>query len=283
VRVTVASRLRGEVKGKAGRFFNAYTQLTTIEDLRVQFDILKTLKKDANSASIVITNLSERNRAEFQTLPAHVTLDAGHEGDIRTIFKGDIQDGKSRRDGTEWMTDIAAGTGSNAIKFARINRSFKVGANVRDMMKATADSMGLKLPKNAEDAREFLTTIENGVSLQGPSMEQLSKMVHPHGFSASIQDDQLVLLREGDTNLVRAVVVSQSTGMIGSPELGTPEAKGKAPILSTKMLLSPDIMPGGLIQVQSRTISGNFKVLEVRHTGDTHGQPWYSEIQARQL
>lgn len=278
VRVTVASRLSGVKEEEPGRFFNAFTQLTTIEDLRVSFEITKTLKKDPNTAKIVVYNLSEKNRAEFHVKPAHITLEAGYAGDLRQIYKGDITHGGSRREPPEWLTTAQCGTGANAIKHARFNRSFKKGS-LLSMAKQTAKSMGLKMPTNVESAKELLTGSFTGFSLSGSSMTSLRKLM-PKEFDVSIQDDQLVILKRGDTRLAEAVVISQETGMIGSPELGPPRDKGKAPILTARMLLAPDLIAGGLVQVRSRQIKGDFKVLQVKHTGDVRERPWYSDIEA---
>lgn len=280
VKVSIASRLDNASRGKDERFFNKFTQLTTIEQLRVSFEITKTLKQDPNVAKIKIYNLSEKTRSEFQTLPAHLTLEAGHGSELKALYKGDITSGISKPEPPEWVTDILAGTGANAVRHARIGRSFKAGISVADMVKAGAKAMGLKRPQNITDAKTLLGTIKNGVTMSGPAMRELQKTLAPKGYNVSIQDDQLVALRDGDTRQVTAIVVSQATGMIGSPELGTPEAKGKAPILKVRMMIAPDLTPGGVIELEAARISGSFKVLQVKHTGDTHTNPWYSDIEA---
>lgn len=282
VRVTVASRLGSKSHDSAGRFFNAFTRSTKIEDLRVKFDILKTLSQDANKATITIVNAAAGTRAEFATLPAHVTLDAGYENDLHTIYKGDLISGDSHRARTEWLTELQAGTGANAIKHARVRLSIKKGASTLDQLKSTAATMGLKIPTSASGAKEFQSTLANGGTVQGPSMRAMQRLVRPHGFSASIQDDQLVILADG-TRSIQSVVVSQETGMIGTPELGTPDKKGGVPTLKVKMLLSAGLSPGGVIVLKAERVSGNFKVQQVRHIGDTRAQPWYSEIEATPL
>lgn len=284
-RVTLASKLGSISEDSEGRFFNAFTHETKIENLKISFSIVKSLKKEPNSGSITIHNLAKRTRAEFQTLPAHITLAAGYGDDIETVYKGDILPGgaRSRKEGTEWITETQAGTGAGSFKNARVSKSFRAGTDLKTILKETAKAAGLKLPSSIDDAKEMISQIATGVTLDGLSSKEMDKILKPHGFGYSVQDDQLQILKGDELNRAEAIIVSPDHGMVGSPELGTPEAKGKPPILRVRMFLEPALSPGGLLQVRSRDITGDFRMLRIVHTGDTHAQPWYSEIEARPI
>jgi hypothetical protein len=48
--------------------------------------------------------------------------------------------------------------------------------------------------------------------------------------------------------------------LIGSPDHGTPDKKGKPSKLIVKSLLQPQIVCGGRIEVQSAAVKGQFRV-----------------------
>ena len=49
--------------------------------------------------------------------------------------------------------------------------------------------------------------------------------------------------------------------------------------MTVKMLLYPEIVPGDLVQVTSKVKNGLFKVVKVRHSGDTHGHDWWTDLE----
>lgn len=284
VNLLLATRLDPS-KTNADRFFNSFTRETSIENLRVSFTVEKSLKKEPNTCKVAVYNLAKGTRAEFQTLPAHLTLLAGYGSDLKQIYKGDVLPGgiASRHEGTEWVTSIQAGTGAQGYKHGRISKTFRAGANVKTIATEAAKAMGLSIPKSVSEGRAMLNQIVGGVTLNGLSSRELERILKPHGLTYSVQDDRLQILTDDGTSRARAVVVSPELGMVGSPELGAPEGKGKSPILKVRTLLDGDLTPGGFLQLQSRDISGNFKILRVTHVGDNFGQPWYSDVEARPL
>jgi len=98
----------------------------------------------------------------------------------------------------------------------------------------------------------------------------------------SIQDGELQVLPIGGANTTPAILISVDTGMIGTPELGVPEADKKPPVLTISKLIDPGALPapGGVILVQAKNIEGAFVVKKVTHVGDTGGGEWRSDIEA---
>ncbi len=277
VRVTLASR-----PNKTGKFFDRYTRAIDIENLRVSFQVEKNLEKKGNKAKITIWNLKKDTRAEFQTQPANVHIQAGYGADLATLYKGDIYWGHSEKQAPEWVTTAECGAGLNFQRYSRTSISLKRGASKLDAIKQMAKDAGIPIPTNLESAKDFLGTIESGMVLEGPTLDQMNKLVKTGGagFGMTVQDDRLVLLRDGDVLKARAIKVSKSTGMIGRPELGTPEKRGKPPVLTVTTLLAPDINPGGLIVMDSEDVKGNYRVRRVSHSGDTRGREWYTKLEA---
>ena len=267
----------------ATEFFRTL-DVTTITAHRVRFRIEKKIEQDPNTCEITISNLSEQTRAEFQTKPLQVRIDAGFDGNLQSLFVGDLIWGSSKREGTDWELKLQLGDGVRAIRDGRTSLTFGSGVNAKTVLGHLAGTMGLKLPKNIADAKELTAQFQTGVTVHGPSRDQMSKLLRPHKMDWSIQDGRLQILRDGEAVAVEALLWNQSTGMIGSPEFGPPEdepgKKPKPPTLTSKSLLRPDVSPGRPIVVQSAAIEGLFRVERVTHTGDTHGVDWFTEIEA---
>ena len=253
---------------------------TVITDLRVVFNVTKDLEKTPNAATISIYNLSEATRAEFQIKPLLVILEAGYDGNLQQIFKGDVRWVRSVLSGVDWITTIECGDGSRALQFARISQSYKSGVSRKNILGHLANSMGVKLPKNVTDASDMTSQFAAGVTVDGPSADQMDKLLAPLQRSWSIQDGELQVLSDAETLPGQAYVISQAGGMIGTPELGSPSKPGEQPTLTVQNLLYPDLRPGRKIQLDSRSLQGLFKMRKVTHDGDTHSEAWTTSIEA---
>ncbi len=264
-------------------WFSALGNQVEITDLRIQFKVEKSLTRDPNSAEITITNLNKNSRTEFAQKPLIVTLYAGHDDNLKRIYSGDLRYGSSELKPPDWETKMQLGSGDRAYRFARISKSYTKGTNVLTAVRDVAKSMGLTAPNNIDS--QLVSQFSAGEVLIGPSRDALTRLLSPFGYYWSIQDDHLLVLRDGDIAPGQALLISQDTGMIGSPEASAPERpgtkKGNRPTVKVKILLYPGINPGQLIKIESKAITGTFKVSKVSHTGDTHGDDWFTEIEGK--
>jgi hypothetical protein len=265
---------------QAGGFYRVMPNAIVVSDLRVAFAIEKHLGSEPNTCTVTIYNLNEDSRAGLQRKPVHVRLDAGYDGDLQRLFAGDVVWAQSSHEGADWITKIQVGDGARSHAYANVSRTFKAGVDKRTVVKELAETMGLKMPSSLDDARELVDQFATGITLDGPSQAQMSKVLKSAGMSWSVQDGRLQVLRDGETRADQAILVNQSTGLVGVPDFGAPTEKGKKPVLTFKMLLYPGLTPGGKVKVQTRSINGVFRCERVAHTGDTHGSDWYSEVEA---
>lgn len=282
-RLTLA-RPRG---GGADSYFTQEANAVEITELRVSFQITKSLGSEPNTCVIEVYNLADVSRTAIERRPLHVQLEAGYDGEYARIFTGDLRWGSSTHESVDWVTRLEVADGDRAYNHARVKRSFKAGVDKKTVLDDIAKSMGWKgLPKSLDDARELVEQFSSGVTLQGPSRVEMDRVLKSAGMSWSVQDGQLQILRSTDVRRDRAFVVSQDTGMIGVPVYGAPKKAGEAPILSVKMLLAPEVLPGGRIQLatKNKSINGFFRVERVVHTGDTDPRgEWQTEIDAKPL
>lgn len=277
VRLTVA-RPAGD--GPSG-YFTQQANAVQIEKHRVVFEVEKTLHGAPNTTSVEVYNLAERTRAAFEESPLFCILEAGHDGEYAVLAAGDLRRARSEYDGTNWVTRLELGEGRRAYLHARVSRSLGPGTEKLTAVRELAAAMGLVVPAGAAQAVELKERFQRGIALHGRASEQLDRIAAGAGFQWSVQDGVLVMLRAGDVRPGEAFVVSQDTGMIGSPVHGSPPtAGGPAPVL-VRMLLAAQVRAGGVIQVESIAHRGQFRVEKVRHAGDTEGPDWTTEVEAK--
>lgn len=288
-------RARPATDGYLGALFDLIPNAVEITDLRMQFTIEKRLGGGPNTCTVIITNLAEYLRAELQTYPLYLYLDAGYDGEYRRIFTGDLRWGASIKRGVNWETTVQIGDGSRAYKSARVRRSFAAGTPVRTALREAARSMGLQLPRHLDVAPELDEQFAAGTVLEGPSRDELTRLLAPYGYEWTIQDGALQVYRDDQARPDQALVVSPDTGLIDSPEFAPPTYSAKpsksvrrstvrSPLLRFRTLLYPQIVPGCRVAVQSTTTDGIYKVVQVTHTGDTTPEgDWTTDVEAKPL
>lgn len=270
-------------------FFETLPNATTITGLRVQCRIEKSIDKSPNTLKITITNLAEATRVDLITRPLIVRVDAGYDNNLRHIFLGDLRRGWSELKGTDWLTHLYLADGDRAFRGARVAKTFKRGANVLAAVKECASRMGLPLDANVTASSALQEQFANGRVLDGPAHKELSELLAPYGYSFSIQNGKLQVLRDDEVRADQAYVISEENGMIESPEFSVPDQpkktpkhghSAKVPKIKVKNLLFPELIPGGKIKVQSRAVDGTFKMQRVTHefgTGDNDS--WFTMIE----
>jgi hypothetical protein len=266
-----------------GDFFKHGSTTTTITGLRVTYEVEKHTGKEPNTCRVEIYNLAERTRSELQEKPVHVLLQAGYEDTVETLFQGDLTWADSKKDGADWITTLQLGDGERAFQHARVSRSYRAGVPALTALNEVARAMGLRARPSARVRAQLARQFTGGLVLHGACRSELTRLLAPLGVDWSIQDGELQVLRSDEHRTELPVLVSQDTGMIGSPEFGAPEKKGGRPLLTVNMLLNPRVVAGGRIQVTSRHVNGVFRVERVTHTGDTHGDDWTTTAEARAL
>jgi hypothetical protein len=279
------------------RQFNRNVRVQVAErrytDLDVAFEIEKALGSHLNKATVKVTNLSEQSRNQIDELSLtrrrgtgriRVVVEASYGSDpLQVIFSGDLRNGASAETppGT-WVTTLEGEDAGRSFLWSRVNASFEPGATPLQVAQECVNAMGVgrgNLIEALTGARleRGGTTFEAGTVLSGSAPEELRGVLRSCGFTYSVNDNVLQVLRRGNAIQRTAVRLVWNRGLIGSP------VKNLDGTVKVNTLLNPDIYPGRQIQVESRTVNGNFRAKKVKYTGDTAGLPWYCEIEAEEL
>lgn len=272
-----------------------------ITDLRMQFKVKKTLKKAPSTCEVSISNLSETSRAALQKKSLKVILEAGYPDNIAQLFSGNSRYVDQKLEGATWVTKIQCGDGERAYRYLRTAESFRPGTRVVTVIESVMQSLGLPVIGHLAELRQTTEQFLQGYTAFGKVATELDRLLHNRGFTWSIQDGQLQILKVDGAFGEDVIRLAPDTGLIGSPEHGEPEkdvplqqvsgdaedvgftvpAKKKTgpAVLKVKSLLQPGFRPGRRVKVESRGVNGVFRIETVEHTGDTFGADWYSELE----
>jgi hypothetical protein len=276
-------------KPVTGSFTKMEPNAVVVTDLRMSFKIEKKLQKNPNTASVVLYNLAPQTRALIEKKPLHIRLDAGYGTVVHRLWIGDMTFSSSRYDNVDWITEIEIANGERAFNHARVNRSFRKaqggsGANCMDVVNEVSKSM--EMPVTIPDivkAELKKAELKHAMAIRGPSRKVLDKVLKSNGLEWSMQDGQIQILRPEQIRADQAHLINQSTGLIGTPEYNAPKKPGEKAVLKFRMLLYAGLVPGQKIKVESDTISGLFRMEAVTHTGDTHSNEFFSDVEAKPI
>jgi hypothetical protein len=266
------------------------TKLVT--GLRVQFKVKKTSKPEPNDGEVTIYNLSAESRAALASKGTRIIVEAGYGDTIAQIFAGDSRAVDHVHEGPDWLTKVQLGDGERAYRWEMVSESFKPGNTFADVFARVARSTSL----DVEDAIRAVSAnvheqFTQGYTAHGRALLEVGKLLKGRGLEHSIQDGKLQVLKEGSALSDTGPLLSAATGLIGSPAHGTaanskPSATGavRGPqMLKVKSLLQPGLRPGGRFHLESLSVKGDFRVVNVNHVGDTFGGDWFSEVEALPL
>lgn len=250
----------------------------TAPGLRVAFKIAKTDKKEPNTSEITVTNLAPSTRGRLQAKGVKVLLEAGYAGTgLSRLFFGDARTIDHVRDGADWNSVIKCGDGERAVRYARLSESFAGGTTAGQILQVLAGAMGLATGNVAAQAGALSTRFDHGYAVSGSVSQAIDRLVTSIGYTWSIQDGALQVLAPDQALDLPIPEVDPEHGLIGSPEMGTPETKGKPALLKFRSLLIPT-KPGAKVRLRSARYDGVLRVKKCEFTGDTHGGDWYTDI-----
>lgn len=253
-----------------------------ITEHRVVFKLNFKDSKEPNTGEIKIYNLAENARSLIQKKGSKVTLEAGYkDSGTARIFVGDVRIGDNGYDGkaAEWISTLKLGDGVRAYQNARVNKSFGPKTTAGDVLQYLGEASGLQLGNVPKKILDLTVTYDNGYSVSGKWSDAMNQFCNSVGYKWSIQNQTLQVLLPGQAASEGLIPeISAESGLVGIPEMGTPEKKGKPALLKFKALLRP-LQIGGYVRIKSRAYEGDVLIKTVGYDGDTAGGNWFVNVE----
>jgi hypothetical protein len=246
----------------------------SVEALAMAFEVKRGAGSTPNACSIEVRNLNEDSRKTFEGakgLP--VELYAGY-GEPSRIFKGTLRLAITTLAGQDVITSLECGDSEKEISTARVSVTIAPGDSPDSVMSKAAEALGVGLGNLSSVLARVATMrsiLPKGGALHGSAARAMDRVCKAHGYTWSVQDGQLLIL---DANPVSesAELIGPQTGLTGSPKV---DNKG---LVSFDCALRPSLAIGESFQLKSRFVSGGYRVIELTHKGDTHGQTWTTSV-----
>lgn len=279
--------------GKAGT-----RGLEVVPPIRVTFDISKDSSEEPNDHTIRIYNLAADTRKALEEPDLRCVLYAGYaeEGGPLLMASGTLVFAYTRFEQPDIVTELIVKDGFTEIRDTAVSIGLGPGAQASTIIRDIARQMGLPLVMADElpDRRW-----QQGFSFYGAARTALHKVAQGAGLEWSIQNQQLQVVQRRGTTRRQAVVLAADTGLLGYPERTREAAREKARVKDKRTgddvnlvsaqqqrdgwrvtsLLLPTINPGDLVKLESRSVESFLRVEAVRHTGDSEGGDWQSELE----
>lgn len=257
-----------------------------ISGLKICFSITKSLEPQPNIATLDVYNLSDESLAIIGAKHSTAVVNAGYGANLRNIFTGGIAKFTTKWQGPTRVTCLEMADGASSYGHSRLDKSFSPGVlfgQVLDQVLA-ASGLGQEQVKGVNRNDQF----HNGLSITGLVRDHLNMLVKRQGLQWSIQDEKIQILPSDTPTDGGEVLLNNETGLIGQPfrskilnmsllkkQTGHIYEDG----VQVVSLLNPEIKCGRLVTLKSESVNGRFKVIKLKHTGDTHGTPWYTEVE----
>lgn len=244
---------------------------TNLHDLKIGFNITKSLSSSQNTATIEIWNLAEASRNALGKELDDITLEAGYlpptgGGNVGIIFKGQIRDVEHTRQGPDIITTLSCGEGDKAFRKATIAKTYPAGTKVETVV----EDIYAQLEAEGIDRGEWkfpdeLPPFKRPYTVCGGCKRELDNIGRGKDFYWSVQNGTMEII-PGDGYIGDVVILSPQTGLIDVPTITDNGVKAKA-------LLNPEIRPNRRVQIKSEVLemnaeNGEYRVSECTYAGD---------------
>lgn len=238
----------------------------------IQFDIERTSASSVNQMNLRIFNLSQKTRNllfkerflilddSTQKYYRKIILQAGYN-ELSTIFKGNILECYSYRQGSEIITYLNCHDGGYAISNSYSSVTFDKSETYSSIFeKLATDLTGIKKGKIGEIEGKP----KRGSVFNGNTFTLLQESFNNKIF---IDLEKINLLNENEAIKGDVPLINAQAGL-----LGTPMRQGT--YLKVDIIFEPRIVVGQIIEINSKInpiYNGQFKVDGIKHAGTISG------------
>lgn len=243
--------------------------------IHISFSVQKQELESSNTAKVQVWNLNKQNLATLEAENCFLLLKAGYGNTLPVILSGTVSHTSTRKDGSDMLTEIEVVDGLMEVRDTWVSMSYAGLVNTKKILDDTAAQMGLTVTYSYNAA---FADIPNGFSFVGQAKNALSKACAVSGLEWSIQNGVLQIKKPGDVMNREVYVIGPDTGLIEIPErvqisssddAGTPQMG-----YDLVYLLNGAIGVGDYVQVQSKYLTGFFRVYSLEIDGDNLSGAW---------
>lgn len=247
------------------------------EELDCEFDIPFDDDTEADEAEIIVYNISDTTIQNIKR-DAQISVTAGYGDDTGIIFSGIISKVRSYYSGNDRVTEIYAIDQAVLKERELKSKSYAKGTKASKILQDLISQVGIPV---AVFAPKRDHTYKDKSTVDGGLMENIRKYAKVCGVSAYICKGQIYArhILDGDG---LDFTLSSDTGLLSLSEFEEEQTaedfKDTVKGYEMTMLLQHRITTASLIHVQSRNVTGVYRVREGSHTYD--GTDFLTKVKA---
>ena len=260
--------------------------------LHVEFDFEKSETESSNTGKLTITNLSDEHKAALNEKGCQVEVRAGYRSHMYPIFKGDVSATSETLNDADRDLEIELVDGLSqfdipgSISLNEVNTCSSIVEMIQHEMGIDSAIITEQAQAKLEEAK-----YDNGFAFIGKFKSALTKVCRKAGVQFTLQNGILHIYCEGEAVTDNVYVLSAETGLISVPKKITISKNGASstgskkkesggttekgiPGYEVEYFLNGSIGINDLVELQSRMVSGTFKVHKITYKGDNYTGDW---------
>tara|TARA_R100000656_G_scaffold119768_1_gene93778 strand:+ start:1749 stop:2636 length:888 start_codon:yes stop_codon:yes gene_type:complete len=258
-----------------------------INNLEIRFDVSKSADntKKANSGVVEVYNLSPESLKMLESDYLEVKFSIGwEETGLQQLLAGNVVEKSTIKEGTDIVTQFILGEGYTSLNHAKVKTVVAPGKTIADVIEVCRTFMP-GVARGGYVGTNLNNKVIYGYPMNGTPKRELDRICNAHNLEWRVDNNVLSVsdkngLVSKDTSL--APLISPATGNLIDIPFHTsgegvklPKDKTRKMGVQLRALCDPNIIPGSLIRLESKYITGFYRVNDARYYGDYRGQDWY--------
>lgn len=264
-------------------------QAFDVSELRCEFNVVKTAFLEINESTLTIYNLSPNTENKLIKAGQRIIIEAGYTGSqYGVIFAGKVvQPIRSKENAVDYKLTLVSMDEEVYASYGLVGVSLVAQQSARDAVNAVLTKATYK--QQAGELTNFNIKYPRGKVMFGSPQQFLKDIARSENATYFSNDGKVNIISATDVPKGQILSFGPDSGLIGTP---TQTEYG----ISLKVLMNPRIEINSLFHVDNKKIEGYkyqqgnpvrrldqegiYRVVRIRHVGDTRGEDWYTEIDA---
>lgn len=271
--------------GQAGATGFEIGEETNGRALHVSFNVEKTDGEASNECKLQIWNLSSDHIAILKEEKCVVEIRAGYGASLYPVYKGTVSEATEQLDGGDKMIELEL---VELLGEFSHNSSVSLTGEVvcQTVVDLFLQEMGIPSVLYTEQAKKVLaeTKYDNGYSYVGKSKVGLTSVLDKCGLKWTSQNGVVQVYAPGEAITYQAYLLDAKSGLLDIPKkIKIKKDKAEISGYEINYLMNGAVGVNDLISLQSKTVSGTFRIYKLNIVGDNYDGDWICTAQVLEV
>lgn len=256
-----------------------------ISGLDISFNINRSIEFASNTAQFIIYNAKEETRNGILKVGNNIICKAGYkdEGGANTIFIGTITTSQTRKEKSNWITEIEANDISGnktGLKYTTVKVSYKANTPTIQLVSDIAALLNVAIA-GINNVTSVLNNGETYSGSVGGLLKRLRKILRKDNLGLYFDQSEMVIYKLGGKDSTFGIVrVTSTSGLINKVQkIDDEDAQDQKKRVSFRSLLNWKIRPNSVINLDAN-VKGTYIVEKVNFLGNNFGGDFFADVEA---